>query len=214
MTTNYSATAEDVFCLYERNKSVYDNCKLAGKICPDAEHGMECYCFISSTPVLPITIGDQQVRCDFKRKVYIKQGEECSICLDQIYQKNNAYLTSCGHSFHKLCLFKAFETKVVDRHTFNCPICRARLGYPEFYCRYTNTFKRFDSDFDTEFDNEFNNEFYKKTHYNFDILEDFWLGKDFTTLHICNRSNGNSNKHALGMKNGCDRCLEYRLNGV
>jgi len=198
--TSYSATADDVFYLYERNKSVYDNCKLSGKICPDAELEMECYCFINSTPVLPITIGDQNVRCDFKRKVYIKQGEECSICLEQIYQKNNAYLTSCGHSFHKSCLFKAFETKIFNRHTFNCPNCRARLGYPEFYCRYTNMFKRFDSDFDTDFD--------KKTNYNFDILEDFWLGKDFTTLQICNGG------HALGMKNGCNRCLEYRLNGL
>lgn len=196
----YSATAEDVFYLYERNKSVYDNCKLTGKICPDAEHEMECYCFISSTPVLPVTIGDQCVKCDFSRKVYIKQGEECSICLEKIYQKNNAYLTSCGHSFHKSCLFKAFESKVDNRHTFNCPNCRARLGYPEFYCRYTNVLKRFETEL--------------CKHYNFDILEDFWLGKEFTTLQFCDRRNDNRNKHALGMKNGCDRCLEYRLNGV
>lgn len=192
--TTYSATAEDVFSLYERNKNVYDNCKLAGRVCPDVEAQMECYCSISNTPVLPITIGDQYVKCDFKRKVYIKQGEECSICLEQIFQKNNAYLTSCGHSFHKSCMFKVFETKLHNRHTFSCPNCRARLGYPEFYCRYTNVFRRFDTEL--------------CKHYNFDILEDFWLGKEFTTAQICNGG------HALGMKNGCNRCLAYRLNGI
>ena len=114
--TNYSATAEDVFYLYERNKCVYDNCKLAGRRCPDSDLEMECYCSISNTSVLPITIGDQSVKCDFKRKVYIKQGEECSICLEQIYQKNNAYLTSCGHSFHRSCLFKAFENKIDNKN--------------------------------------------------------------------------------------------------
>jgi hypothetical protein len=191
---NKAITAEDVFYLYERNKCVYDNCKLAGRRCPDAELEMECYCSISNTSVLPITIGDQSVKCDFKRKVYIKQGEECSICLEQIYQKNNAYLTSCGHSFHKSCLFKEFETKFVNINTFKCPNCRSKLGYPEFYCRYTNVFKRFDSEL--------------CKHYNFDILEDFWLGNDFTTLQMCNRG------HALGMKNGCNRCLAYRLDGV
>lgn len=194
--TTYSVTADDVFSLYERNKGVYDNCKLAGRECPDNEIGLTCYCYISNTPVLPITIGDQYVKCDYKRKVYIKQGEECSICLEQIYQKNNAYLTSCGHSFHKACLFKAFESKIYNKNTFNCPNCRAKIGYPEFYCRYSNVFKRFDAKL--------------CKHHNLDILEDFWLGKDFTTIQMCHCGE----RHALGMKNGCKRCLEYRLNGL
>ena len=42
--TTYSATAEDVFALYERNKSVYDDCKLAGRECPDIQNSLDCYC--------------------------------------------------------------------------------------------------------------------------------------------------------------------------
>jgi hypothetical protein len=186
-------TAEDVFSLYERNSSYYNNCKLSGKICPNDGFNGECYCQMEKEPVLPITIGDQCVPCDIKRKVYIKQGEECSICLDSIFQKNNAYLTSCGHSFHKLCLFKAFEAKAATTASFACPLCRARLGYPEFYCRYTSVFK--------------SNNFSKPNH--LDNLEEFWLSINFQLLQMCN--NGS---HPIGMKSTCKKCIRYRKTGM
>ena len=191
---NKTTTAEDVFYLYERNKTFYDNCRLAGRKCPNEVYDVECYCQVIE-PVLPITIGDQCVPCNFNRKVYIKQGEECAICMETIYQKNNAYLTSCGHSFHKTCLFNAFEIKAKNKHNFPCPLCRARLGYPEFYCRYTcNIFKDPNQISETNF---------------LDTLEEFWLSKEFNLIQIC--SNGHN--HALGMKNNCDDCLDYRING-
>jgi hypothetical protein len=114
--------------------------------------------------------------------------------MDTIYQKNNAYLTSCGHSFHKTCLFKAFEIKAINKHNFTCPLCRTRLGYPEFYCRYTCVIKEPNNVLKSNF---------------LDNLEEFWLSKDFNLIHIC--SNGNN--HALGMKNNCEDCSDYRVNG-
>ena len=35
---------------------------------------------------------------------YIKIGSECPICYDEIYNRNNALLTDCGHSFHYSCI--------------------------------------------------------------------------------------------------------------
>jgi hypothetical protein len=194
MTTTNKAkacTAEDVYYLYERNTRYYYNCQFNGKTCPNEDVG--CYCHVWEAPVLPMTIGEQFVPCDFKRKVYIKPGEECAICLETIQQKSKAYLTSCGHSFHKLCAFKAYDSKISSRHTFSCPLCRARLGYPEFYCRYTSTITQ----------NK------KNKCYNIDALEDFWLSKDFISVQICR----NGNNHDLGMKNECYACLNYRESG-
>ena len=187
------ATADDIHFLYERNNSIYYNCKLSGKICPSEIYNTDCYCQIENEPILPFTIGDQCVPCSFKRKVYIKPGEECSICLEPIIQKSTAYLTSCGHSFHKLCAFQVFDKKKRDKHTFSCPLCRAKLGYPEFYCRYTAVFKQAD----------------KKKFNQLDLLEEFWLSKNFISIQTCN----NGYNHDLGMKNGCKLCIKYRKTG-
>lgn len=42
-------------------------------------------------------------------KCYINPQEDCSICLEKICNKSDAYLTNCGHAFHKSCLFKTYE---------------------------------------------------------------------------------------------------------
>jgi len=195
MELERAATTDDVFFLYERNTRLYYNCKLSGKTCPSEIDNVDCYCQIDYYPVLPITIGDQCVPCNFKRKVYIKPGEECSICLEPIIQKNNSYLTSCGHSFHKLCAFKAFESKANNRESISCPLCRSNLGYPLFYYRYTCVFKI---------------NVASTTFNALDYLEEFWLAKDFTSLQVCYRGND----HALGMKNTCRLCLKYRETGM
>ena len=193
----YSATAEDVFYLYERNKSYYDNCKFAKRNCPNEEYNDDCYCQRTNEFVLPITIGDQCVPCDFKRKVYIKQGEECSICLDPITTKNTSYLTPCGHSFHKTCIFNAFTAIARNKRNFRCPNCRSNLGDPDIYCRYTAVFK------ERELDSSANNHF-------LDTLEEFWLAKDYTMIQTCR----NVNTHYLGMNKDCKYCLQYRMNGM
>ena len=106
------STAEDVFYLYERNSSWYYNCKkqLIFPICKsiysiNGNNNYECFCE-SNQIVKPITIGNQNVSCSLERKCYITPGKECPICFDKILRKSEAYLTGCGHAFHKKCIFK------------------------------------------------------------------------------------------------------------
>ena len=41
---------------------------------------------------------------NIKTKHYIKIGETCSICLEEIWSKKDAFLTDCGHGFHASCI--------------------------------------------------------------------------------------------------------------
>lgn len=183
------ATAEDVFSLYERNSSYYYKCNQRGKMteCPNNWLG-ECYCY-TKQQVLPSTIGNQTIPCSIRRKCYIRQGEECPICLENIFRKNEAYITCCGHSFHKSCIFKSMETHWKHKYAsnFKCPMCRAKLGtdIQEIGLRY-----KFSRNY-------------------LDNLESFWLGKDLTLAQTC----GNKYDHDIGMKKGCFICLKYRENG-
>ena len=182
-------TSEDVFWLYERNKNKeYNDCNKLCKPCPNL-FGTDCCCE-SSDPVLPITIGNQEDPCRFKVKTYIKFGEECPICFDPIEHKKNAYLTGCGHSFHRKCLFNTIQAKWETKpfSTIRCPMCRASLGYPEMFERYLYSYDRNNS---------------------LDKLEDYWLSKEFRMPEFCS-----SGKHYLGMKNNCNQCINYRNNGT
>ena len=187
MTTT-SSDSENVFWLYERNKNEeYNNCIKLCKPCPNL-FGNDCCCD-SDDPVLPLTIGEQTTKCRFKVKTYIKFGEECPICFDPIKHKSNAYLTGCGHAFHRKCLFNTIQAKWETKpfSTIKCPMCRAALGYPEMFERYVYSYER---------DNFL------------DRLEDFWLSKEFRMPEFCS-----TGKHYLGMKNNCHRCLDYRNTG-
>lgn len=179
-----SFTAEDVFWVYGRNKTEeYSNCVKLNKECPNLFDG-KCYC-CSDDVVSPLTIGERDVPCRLNVKTYIKPGEECSICLEAIHSQNNAYLTSCGHAFHRKCIFKIYETKwnTIRRTpcTINCPICRRYVGEPE-YQRYN----------------------YENSS-GLDLLENFWLCKDYELLKLC----FSNKKHYMGMKKDCKQCKEY-----
>jgi len=176
---------DDVFYLYERNKYIYINCKLLQKKCFGILYDGECYCHMDDI-VKPLTIGDQSVKCKLKVKCYIKFGEECPICLENIIHKKNAYLTGCGHAYHRLCLFKVFETKWKNKpySTLRCSLCRCALGFPELFERYAFG------------DNGLDN------------LENFWLVKDYIIGNFCGAS-----KHYIGMNKNCNRCLIYRNTG-
>ena len=183
-------TSEDVFWLYERNKNVvYSSCVKYNTPCPNLFNN-ECCCN-SSDPVLPLTIGEQTIPCRFKVKTYIKFGEECPICFDPIKNKINAYLTGCGHAFHRKCLFDTFQAKLVMKpfSTLKCPMCRSKLGYPEMLERYNCCF-------------------YEGNNF-LDNLEDFWLCKEYKMPDFCYSGN-----HYLGMEKNCRRCINYRDNGV
>ena len=188
-------TAEDVFWLYERNSKIYHNCKIADKIdtCPTYFNNT-CFCFLEQS-VYPFTIGNDEVPCNIKRKCYIKQGEECPICMEKILSKSNAYLSVCGHCFHKLCIFKCMETKWVNSYAsnFNCPMCRKNLGTE---IHETNRRYNFYSTND------------KKYNY-LDMLEDFWIQKDLSLGHICDKNYN----HYLGMNTKCIRCKEFITTG-
>lgn len=171
---NKMATLEDVFYLYERNKLFYKKQKRI---------------FEKNDPVQPVIIGDTSVPCSLSVKCYIRQGEECPICLENIMLKKDAFLTGCGHSFHRKCLFKMFENKWNQRlfSTLKCPMCRCVLGVPTLLERYKIN--------------------YQKQINHLDELENFWFTKDYEMPHYC--TNTKCNIHYLGMKPSCYRCKHF-----
>jgi len=183
------STAEDVFYLYERNLTHYTTCSSLN-LCPN-NYCNECCCSDNSC-VKPITIGEQNMKCNLNRKCYIRPGEECSICLEPIMKKSEAYLTYCGHSFHKNCIFKSFEQKWDQKYcsTFKCPICRRNLvaDIANINIRYNEKWGQF----------------------TLDNLEHFWTRKDFILPEYCQ----NGWDHYQGLNDDCSNCLYYRKYGT
>lgn len=185
------STAEDVFYLYERNLSYYYDCKQRGEqnSCISYILTKECKCSREQI-VIPQTIGNIECSCCLNRKCYIKPGTECPICFDNILKKSEAYLTCCGHAFHKKCIFNAFKQKLLFRKNsnFGCPLCRRRLGYELFdiNTRYAYNDKR-----------------------GLDDLEEFTCRNEYMIPSIC----FSGNDHYLGMKKECKMCDNYRKTG-
>lgn len=191
------STLEDVFYLYERNSRYYHDCNLKNCIeeCDDCWSNDDCYCHLKQE-VKPFTIGDQFAPCNLKVKCYIKPGQECPICYEQILTKNTAFITNCGHAFHKKCLFKCMETKWLSGgylSTTRCPLCRCSLGHPDMEQRYRSSYFSYNFENDNELDK----------------LEDFWITKDYRLPTFCS----NGYKHYLGINNGCHICKSYRKKG-
>lgn len=184
------STAEDMLYLYERNSRYYHN----HKNCSDCWYE-ECYCHLKQE-VFPLTIGDQYVPCNLKVRCYIKPGDECPICYEPILTKMSAFITCCGHHFHKKCLFKCIKTKWLSTSytsTAKCPMCRCSLGHPEFVQRYKASY------FNIHYKN--NNEL--------DKLEDFWISQEYRLPEFCS----NRYDHYLGMSKDCFCCKAYREKG-
>lgn len=59
---------------------------------------------------------------------YMKWGETCMICLEQITNQKNAYLTECNHAIHKTCVTSLWNTNHFANMAFKCPLCRANLS--------------------------------------------------------------------------------------
>jgi hypothetical protein len=169
---------EDIFYLYERNKLIYSDF-------PDIEI------------VQPLTIGDIDVPFNKNKKCYTYSTEICPICIENIgFTKINTYITDCGHTFHRKCLFEMMDSKwkIKPFSTLRCPMCRCNLGYPDLYVRYYTCLYHIK-------DNPF---FYS------DELENFWITKDFINPQYCKNI---QNPHYLGMKKDCDKCKDYCKNG-
>ena len=179
-------TLEDVFSLYDRNLDYYNDCKKQNKLekCKN-KHLEECYCKLS-VPVRPFVIGENTICCNINRKCYIRPGEICPICYDAILTKKSAYLTRCGHPFHKTCILKSMDIYSKKQHT--CPMCRKYLSMDIYDIneRYNLIFGK---------NNNIQNYL--------DLLENFWIKKDFSLPVVC------SHNHYLGMKKTCRKCQNY-----
>ena len=170
-------TAEDAFYLYERNSRHYT-----------------CY-YNDEYPVNPFTIGDQDTPCELNIRCYIKQGTECPICYESIMTKSSAFITNCGHAYHKKCLSKYLEVKWLSSSHISvakCPLCRSSLGHPDFVQRYKSSY----------FSLNYNNN-------ELDKLEDFWISHEFILPSFCS----NKYDHYLGCDKNCFICQNYIKTG-
>ena len=183
-----SMTLEDIFCLNDVYENMYNDCLLCTG---------QCNCRYDKL-VMPSTISRRDATTSLNHKSYISPTESCTICLNIISHKSNAYLTDCGHTFHRNCLSNYFQfIKLRDNSNLKCPMCRTNLGYPDFYDKY----------------NLFN-----KNANGFDLIENLHVSNNANNanntnnnmLHICN---GLNTKHYTGMKKNCAKCVSYRHNG-
>jgi hypothetical protein len=193
---NGYTTLEDVYSLTDAESQ----CQFW--VCNNTAHcptmlNNRCMCSIFRRPVIPQSIGafpSGASSCRYSLnglKSYIIPGQECPICLESIQQKSNAYLTPCGHGFHKKCITHAYNIHTQNTDAaFNCPICRRCLG-----C-----------------DIEFIGERYNAKQGTLDALENFWFKYDYNTPVICCQT-GDGNEasyHILGTHKNCDTCKNYR----
>ena len=124
-------------------------------------------------------------------KSYIKINDKCMICISSVSSINNAYLTECGHTFHKSCLsnyFHFLKFKKPHKLILNCPLCRSNLGSPELIF--------------TPFYNCFSNINY------LDLLENISSQNFNELIHICSSQRHYS--HYLGCLSNCEICRNYR----
>ena len=165
------ATVEDVLNPFERNSLIYADYYYENKI---------------PFNVYPYLISDnsggriETIHDYLKTKHYIKFGEECSICYEPIYSKPNAFLTDCGHCFHKTCMTKWLISTSLNG---SCPICRQDVGLFDFE-RYSS----------------------RK---GLDGLEEFELNKDITLPNFCGGYDDDE-LHITGIDKNCPECIKWR----
>jgi hypothetical protein len=120
---------------------------------------------------------------NLKIKHYIKIGEECSICNEHIWSKSNAFLSDCGHCFHKTCIHKWLKTTYLNGR---CPLCRSDLGECYFAERYYSLNK-------------------------LDLLENFIQCSDIMMPIPCIYNNSDMNfTHFVGERKWCEECYNFR----
>lgn len=191
----------DVWWLHERNSRYYYTCKDVNK-CPNAlsfsEDGDDKQCLCHNDQiVVPQQIGEWWQPADIKVRSYIPIGADCPICLSPIRQKRNAWITFCGHGFHRTCLMQSYNIYMNNKNIIHytncmpCPICRSML--PTCCCGFEIT--RY-------------HQIYGEPRNELDVLEEFTQTCDLLIPMECLRC-----KEYLGMKKNCDKCSKYRLYG-
>lgn len=176
-----SIKEEDIFYVYERNRNNYISCSTPD-ICQT-----NCDCHYNQL-ILPKLIGNISFERNINNKMYVWSEEVCIICMDKIELKSNAYLSNCGHCFHKKCMINYFHhIQMVSNKNLSCPLCRCNLGSPILNERYN---------------------LYHTSMNSLDTLEDL----NIEMLHIC-KSSTTRNNHYLGMDSNCNKCINYRKYG-
>lgn len=189
----------DVWWLYERNSRYYYTCTDLSK-CPsvsdDDEFCKECSCQYNQI-VSPIEIGEWWQTSKLNVRSYIKIGSDCPICMAPMIHKRNAWITYCGHSFHRTCLVQFYNSYMRRKdiiHYTNCvpcPICRSELPT---CC--------------TGIDVQKYNHLMGKHRNELDALEDFNITSDLRFPEDCWKCN-----KYFGMNSKCKHCKTYRITG-
>jgi Ring finger domain len=143
--------------------------------------------------VYPCIIGD----CGFSKptlskKCYIGFGELCSICIEPIIYRKTAWLTSCGHTFHRNCLKELYyydKQHIVNKYTNEIPCPNCREGLVEC-CMGIYCFERYSDE------------------NGLDRLENNYEQIEKQLYQICWKCS-----RAVGMNKNCNNCLNYRKIG-
>jgi hypothetical protein len=128
-----------IWWLHERNSRVYFTC-IDIETCPnsvsfgedDDSANKQCCCHRSQI-VVPQEIGEWWQPLKLNTRSYIPISAECPICLLPMIHKRNAWITYCGHAFHRTCLVQSYysymNNKDIVKYTncIPCPICRSDL---------------------------------------------------------------------------------------
>lgn len=187
----YSLDDNSVWYVYERNRDYYYNCtnKLT---CPNY-YNDECMCHYHQI-VFPYRFYEcgfpRNKKIEFSTKMYISFGQTCPICLESILHKKDAWLTPCGHGFHRNCIIDTFEhymnnkNRVRHSNTMPCPICREDLVD---CCIGKLTIDRY------------------KGISLLDRLENFWLTIDKKLIITCHKCD-----ETLGFNINCHYCMPWK----
>ena len=183
-----------IWSAYDRNCLYYSKCKDLNT-CTNI-HYNKCFCH-SNALFHPKIIADcgfcDDTKPTINKKCYIGFGEICSICIEPIITKSSAWLTSCGHSFHRKCLIDNYQFRKMNNMTIEysneipCPVCRRGLVD---CCVGIETLSRYNSE------------------NGLDKLEDFWSFIELTPYLLCYDC-----EKGLGMNKLCKICKKYRNTG-
>lgn len=131
-----SFTTEDIFSDYNKPLTIKISCDYQGlnKISKTKllDYDSDFYKYESYNRKVKKTIEE-----NLKIKHYIRIGESCPICYDEINNKRDAFLTDCGHSFHYDCIINYDYVNSFNTNHIYCPICRSQMGsYEDLKERY------------------------------------------------------------------------------
>ena len=116
-----SLTLDDVYHDYDSNYNYNVSCEYQG----DNK--------ITKTMVLynPKRKIRRNIYENLKVKHYIKIGETCPICYEDINNRRDGFLTDCGHSFHYSCIINydyCIIKNKINNYNISCPVCRQYMG--------------------------------------------------------------------------------------